>query len=139
LEVDGLQCAGVNVLVSLLTKEEVAELMLVDEPGVCSANGIECISLPIGNRSVPRSQNEVSGSEMRIRRALREGKSVAIHCRVGIGRPAPIAASVLVAEGIPIENAFGLIRQARGCDVPDTQEQHDSVVRAVMEPTSNQR
>ena len=84
LDVECLQSAGVNVLVSLLTKEEVVELMLVDEPGVCSANAIEFVSLPIADRSIPRSREEVFGLVARIRGALREGKSVAIHCRAGM-------------------------------------------------------
>ncbi len=54
---------------------------------------------------------------------MTEGKHIAIHCRIGIGRSAMIAAATLVALGEAIERAFALVQEARGYEVPDTSEQ----------------
>ena len=131
MDVASLRSSGVNVLVSLLTNAEVAELVLENEPGFCAANSVEFFSLPIEDRSVPQTREEVRSLVAKVCHGLRAGKSIAIHCRAGIGRSALVAASVLVAGGVPVDKAFRLIRQARGCDVPDTEEQRDWVAGAV--------
>jgi protein-tyrosine phosphatase len=60
---------------------------------------------------------------------LRGGQSVVIHCRQGVGRSALIAACVLVLNGVSVDKAFELIENARGCSVPDTEEQREWVVQ----------
>src|SRR5690242_14143863 len=52
-EVKSLREAGVDVLVSLLTPEEVRDLDLGEEADYCSHQGIIFYSLPIQDRSVP--------------------------------------------------------------------------------------
>jgi protein-tyrosine phosphatase len=52
---------------------------------------------------------------------------VVIHCRQGVGRSALIAACVLVLRGVSVEKVFDLIENARGCSIPDTEEQRDWV------------
>jgi protein-tyrosine phosphatase len=37
---------------------------------------------------------------------LRQGHGVGIHCRVGVGRSALVAACVLSALGVPLERRF---------------------------------
>lgn len=54
---------------------------------------------------------------------VRAGKSVAIHCRQGVGRSALVAACVLVLRRVLVNEAFEKIEEARGCAVPDTEEQ----------------
>ncbi len=46
-----------------------------------------------------------------------------LHCRMGIGRSALVAASLLVVLGMPATATWARIEQARGCPVPDTPEQ----------------
>jgi len=55
-----------------------------------------------------------------IARALEEGKSVAVHCRQGIGRSGLIAAGVLMSSGIAAEKATEVVSAARGLPVPET-------------------
>jgi hypothetical protein len=57
-EIQALAKAGVNVLVSLLTADEVAELELQDEERLCGDCGIRFISFPIPDRGVPFSTAE---------------------------------------------------------------------------------
>ena len=55
--------------------------------------------------------------------ALRSGKTVAVHCRQGIGRSAIMVAAALIAAGLNAETAVNAIRRSRGLDVPETQAQ----------------
>jgi protein-tyrosine phosphatase len=122
-EVAGWKGEGVNVIVSLLERHEVDELELQQEQTFCRAADIEFVSFPIPDRSVPASSTETEQLVRRISAIVVEGKSVAIHCRAGIGRSSLIAACVLVRHGYDANSAFDAIARARGVGVPDTEAQ----------------
>lgn len=132
-EIASLAAQGVDVLVSLLTQDEAADLELVDEAASCKANGIEYISFPIDDRSVPDERRAVGKLIDQICQALEMKLGVAIHCRAGIGRSSMIAALVLAAIDIPIDGAFRMIADSRGCDVPDTPQQREWVKKFLGE------
>jgi protein-tyrosine phosphatase len=115
--------AGVGVVVSLLTPDEVADLGLAEEETLCRASGIEFFKSPIPDREVPPSSSTVSELLATLRSDLAEGKNVAIHCRQGIGRAALIAISLLVLSGMDPDAAIRSASAARGCSVPETPEQ----------------
>ena len=117
------QEAGVNVVISLLTRDESAELGLNQEELLCRAQGIQFYAYPIQDRGVPASRKATADLVRNLETALRAGKSVAVHCRQGIGRSSLIAALLLVSEGIDSEFAIARISQKRGRTVPDTIEQ----------------
>jgi protein-tyrosine phosphatase len=122
-EIRSLAEAGVNVLVSLLTADEVAELELQDEERLCDDCGVRFISFPIQDRGVPFSISDARRTIGLILTELRAGKTVAVHCRMGIGRSALVAACLLKSQGIGVDEAFAMISRARGFSVPDTDEQ----------------
>jgi len=122
-EVQGWRAAGVDVIVSLLTSDEVADLDLAQEGGLCEAHGIDFRSFPIVDRSVPVSRKATLEFVKKLAKLLAGGKSIAIHCRQGIGRSALIAACLLVLSGIVPEAAFLRVSEGRGCSVPETSEQ----------------
>ena len=124
-EIQSLKQEGVDVLVSLLTPEEVFYFDLQAEPNNCQACGIEFISFPITDRETPESETITLEFVQRLAEFVKAGKGVAIHCYAGIGRSSLIAACVLVALGINPRAAFGLIKNSRGCEVPDTREQRE--------------
>ena len=126
-ELQALAKAGVNVLVSLLTADEVAELELQDEERLCGDCGLRFISFPIPDRGVPFSIAEAGRTIDLILEELQAGKAVAVHCRMGIGRSALIAACLLKSQGIGVDEAFAMISRARGFSVPDTEEQREWV------------
>jgi protein-tyrosine phosphatase len=130
-EVESLRAAGVDALVWLLTREEMAELNLLGEAGCCSASGIEFVSFPIADRGVPASEQAARSTVQRLATLLTRGKAVAVHCRQGVGRSAVVAACLLASFGQTPEAAFERIAQARGCSVPDTPEQRAWVKRFV--------
>jgi protein-tyrosine phosphatase len=122
-DVQTLAKAGVSVIVSLLTADEVAELELQDEERLCGDCNITFISFPITDRGVPLSIPEARRAVDLVLEELRAGKNVAVHCRMGIGRSALVAACVLKCQGITVDEAFAMIGKARGFSVPDTDEQ----------------
>lgn len=126
-EVAAWRRAGVDVVASLLTPDEAAELGLAAEAGECRSQGVEYLTLPTPDRGVPAPQ---AGAAVIARLAglVAEGKTVAVHCRQGIGRSAVIAAGVLVALGADAESAIRAVADARGCPVPETPEQRRWVV-----------
>ena len=127
-EIKSLSEAGVDVLVSLLTPEEVWELDLGKEAEYCSDQKILFYSLPIQDRSIPPfSASTIKFSEQ-LNKHLSEGKHVALHCRQGLGRAALMAASLLVLTGYSPDQAFDLLSKARGYPVPETEEQKAWVI-----------
>lgn len=122
-EIRSLRQQKVDVLVSLLTPEEIAELHLDEEETLCKAAGLQFLSLPIPDRSVPASYETVLQFSRELSRLHHDGKKIVIHCRAGIGRASLIAASMLALQGHSVENAFKTVAAARGCSVPDTAEQ----------------
>ena len=122
-EIESWEQSGVNCVVSLLEPAEVAELGLQDEQELCAKAGIEFLQFPIPDRGVPQSGEDLSVLVQALAHHMREGRGVAIHCRIGVGRSALVAACALVALGRPIESAWQSIQAARGFSVPDTPEQ----------------
>jgi protein-tyrosine phosphatase len=128
-EIQALRSAGVDVVVSLLTRNEATELALDDEAALSQAHEVEYVSLPIEDRAVPASLPAMPDLVHRIRGWLDDGKTVVAHCRSGIGRSTVLAASVLVSAGVSPDAAFEQIERARGCPVPDTDGQRAWVGR----------
>lgn len=124
-EIRSLKMSGVDVVVSLLEEEEIRELNITEEESICETNDITYLSFPIKDRNVPPSKRDARDFTWMLANLLQEGHSMVIHCRQGVGRSALIAACVLALRGVPVGNVFNLIEKARGCPVPDTQEQRE--------------
>src|SRR5881392_3794728 len=75
-EVEAWRRAGVDVVVSLLTTDEVADLDLAAEGDLCRARGIEFLSFPIPDRGVPSSTAAVAALLTKLGDALAHGKTV---------------------------------------------------------------
>lgn len=121
-EMLALRQAGVDILVSLLTRVEAVELDLTDEPAAAVRMGLEFHAFPIIDLGVP-DHVEVQPLLEVLTRALISGRHVAVHCRAGIGRSSLIAAALLVRLGTPIEQVWHVITAARGVSVPETDQQ----------------
>lgn len=126
-EIFGLSTLDINIVVSLLDFGEILELGLREEKQICEANGIEYISFPIKDRSVPESPAHTIQFVRNLHLKLLAGQNIVIHCRAGIGRSGLMAACLLVHAHESPPKAFARISEARRLNVPDTQEQIDWV------------
>jgi protein-tyrosine phosphatase len=113
----------IDVVVSLRAPEEVVELELDKETDLCRERGVEFISFPIPDRSIPPSLPRTVELARQLAFKINNGKSVAIHGRAGMGRSSVIAACVLICTGTEAGAALGLVCATRGIKVPDTDEQ----------------
>jgi protein-tyrosine phosphatase len=95
----------------------------LDEADTCAASQIAFRSLPILDRQVPPLNAETIAFVRDLASQRKQGAHLVLHCRMGVGRSALIAASVLIVLGMPATAAWARIEQARGCPVPDTLEQ----------------
>lgn len=128
-EVSSLKQLGVDAVVSLLESHEIIDLDISDEARLCSEQNIEFLSFPIVDRNVPVSLPEFSRFAEKVASLLRENKSVVVHCRQGVGRAGLLAACVLILNSVSADDALSRISQARGCVVPETEEQKAFVER----------
>lgn len=119
--------AGVDIVVCLLTPDEIVDLNLVGEAALSKANGMEFISFPIIDRGVPDRNRTVLELLRTLEKSLLNEKAIVVHCRQGLGRSALIAACLLVLAGYQPESAFHQITVARGCPAPETEEQRQWV------------
>jgi protein-tyrosine phosphatase len=128
LAVKEWKSSGVDFVVSLLEREEVSELGLQREADLCRTNEIEFMSFPIRDHGLPESRRDVLRVSHSLAAELRDGRSIAIHCRAGIGRSSVMAACALICCGVGALQALALISVVRGLSVPDTDEQRDWVL-----------
>jgi len=128
-EVQGWRAVGVDVVVSLLTPAECAELDLAEEAALCRRAGMTFIAFPLTDRSVPVPEAEADPLVAELVDFLTAGAHVGLHCRMGIGRSAILAAATLIALGQTPEQALAALAAARGCAVPDTPQQREWVER----------
>jgi protein-tyrosine phosphatase len=122
-ELDDWRSAGIESVVCLLQPDEIDELSLGDEAELCRVANIEFVSYPIADRGVPDDENSLAQLVRRLAADLKRGRSVAIHCRAGIGRSAVVAACVMHALGVQPDTALRQLSEARGVRVPDTEQQ----------------
>jgi protein-tyrosine phosphatase len=134
-EVSALSREGIDTLVSMLTDGEANELGLQHESAECGAAGIKFVNVAMPDRSVPSDRNAFLRCVEQLADLVRGGGHVAVHCRASIGRASLLAASVLIRLGWDANAAFDAIQLARGCPVPDTEQQRRWVLSNV--PTSD--
>lgn len=121
-EMAALHAAGVDILVCALTATELDEVDLAEEPHTAHAAGLEFVSIPIQDRSVPDPATVLPDLQ-RLAGRLRDGAHIVTHCRFGIGRASLLAAGVLVLNGLSSDQAWSQLEHARGLAVPDTPAQ----------------
>ncbi len=122
-EISGLRDLGITDLVSLLEWHEELDLGLEGERAAAEAAGIRFWSFPVPDRSVPSDLAAFRTLVTALASRLEQGRSVAVHCRAGIGRSGILTAAILVNLGEEASRVFEVISEARGLEVPDTPEQ----------------
>jgi len=128
-EMLALRTAGIDVVVSMLQKDEARDLGLAEEEVSARRAGLLFTNFAIQDRSVPQDKQSFQEFLGTLEAHLARGKRIAIHCRGSIGRAPLTTASLLIRSGIPPETAWQQIAASRDCDVPDTEEQREWVDR----------
>jgi protein-tyrosine phosphatase len=118
-----LRSAGVDTVVSLLSVEQVEMLDLEEEPALAAKLGIEFLHHPIPDHQLPQDEERFRAFVADLARRMQEGARIGIHCWGSIGRAPMTAACTLIDLGWPADQALLAIEMARGCSVPDTEEQ----------------
>lgn len=122
-EIANLKKQNIGCIVSLLENEEIYELGLRKEEEIANKYGIEFINFSIADRDIPKKNDKVDLLIDNLSNQLNDGLSTVIHCRIGIGRSAIIAASILLKKGLDADEIIEKITETRGIQVPDTDEQ----------------
>ena len=123
-DLDVLVGERVDVLVSCLTPGEERHRGCRPRNASRSTVEIRFERLPINDVEAPADVAVFDRVVRGLVTARAAGQRVVIHCKMGMGRAPLTAASVLVAEGRPSEQAWALIREKRGREVPDNESQH---------------
>lgn len=126
--------SGIRTLVSLLEPREAEWLGLGKEELLANQSGMEFVSYPISDMHVPEDTAGFRAFVSGLAEKLRAGRSVGVHCRGSIGRSTVTAACILTHLGWTAQAAIEAIREARGCDVPDTHEQYKWIMNYKAEP-----
>ena len=132
-EAEAWAAAGLDVIVSMLEAEETSAFDLEREAEFCAANGIEFISFPVTDRSVPALNQSFWQLTEKLKSRLLNGKNVGIHCRQSIGRAPLLAAVLMTLFGAAPDEAFRQLSIARGIGVPETAEQRAWLEKFVEE------
>lgn len=122
-EIGMLKKQNIHILVSLLELQEIAELNLNKEQQLCTMHGISYINYSIADRNIPAKSNKLEPFINNLNEKIKEGHSVVIHCRMGIGRSSIIAGCLLLEAGLKTDYIMQHITKVRGLKVPDTDEQ----------------
>jgi protein-tyrosine phosphatase len=113
----------------LLTPDDAKDLDLQEEALYCQHGGLEFISYPINDRSVPSSDSGTMELIDRLDNYLTSGKAIVVHCRQGIGRSGLIAAGLLIYRGVSFPEAIERVSSARQIPIPETPVQHAWIAR----------
>jgi protein-tyrosine phosphatase len=126
--------AGIQTVVSLLEKYEAAFLELTDEARVARKAGLYFLSFPIPDTQIPSDPAAFETFIKYLASRLRAGEHIGVHCRGSIGRSTITAACALIHLGWSPREALFAIAAARGCAVPDTQEQETWILNYQPRP-----
>ena len=124
LDLDAVVDWGATSLVSLVERSELSALGVSNLGDAAEEAGLEWHHLPIEDLRVPGERFErrwvYSGNVLR--RKLRSGERIVLHCRGGLGRTGTIAARLAIELGESPEAALDTVRAARSGTV-ETLEQ----------------
>lgn len=115
--------AGIDTLVSLLSEEQVMMLELGNEGSRAKHMGMRFLHHPIPDHQLPRDVSAFREFVSDLAERVRRGERIGIHCWGSIGRATLTAACTLVHLGWTPGSALAAVEMARGCPVPDTEEQ----------------
>ncbi len=119
---------GVDIVVSLITKPEIARYGLGSEKTQLDALGIAFVSFPVDDFDIP----DAGAFEQLITDLtahLQQGQHIFAHCAGGVGRAGTLASCLLVRDSWDADEAMAHVSDKRGCASPENDKQRDFVSR----------
>jgi ADP-ribosylglycohydrolase/protein-tyrosine phosphatase len=104
---------GVDVLLLLVEDHELRECRVPDLVEVMAGHGIEVLRHPVRDLDVPADRETYRATLELVAGQLRQGQSVAVACRGGLGRTGTAVACLLVDAGLAPDDAIALTRRTR--------------------------
>lgn len=126
--VEEVMLLGYEIVVSMLTSEEQAELELLAEGEVFQNKGILYLNFPIRDE-VADSDSEVVGFVDSLEQSHKKTNKMLFHCRGGVGRSSMMLSLLTARLGVEPETSFELITRSRGEQAPETEFQRQWVAR----------
>ncbi len=111
-DVELVHKSGYNIVVCLLTWDEMEKMGMMQYPSELMNKGILFLHMPIFDGSVPHIREAKSLVNTLVQRLLL-GNNVLIHCRCGYGRAGTIAACILLHFDYDAKHAIELVRSRR--------------------------
>ena len=107
--------SGASTLITLMEAAELDELGVADMGTRAAGVGLAWYLLPIPDGEAPGEpfHTRWKASGKNVRRALRDGESIVIHCKGGLGRTGTLAAQLLIEQGDTAGNAMAEVRAVR--------------------------
>jgi len=95
---------------------------------------MDFLSFPIPDHHVPPDPRAFRSFVAGLADRLRAGERLGVHCWGSIGRATVTAACALIELGWKPQAALAAVEAARGCQVPDTPEQEEWILRYEARP-----
>jgi protein-tyrosine phosphatase len=116
-----------QTLVCLLENQELIDLGIPDYVARVAAHDLELKRFPIRDACIPENEGALRSLVGRLAAGVRAGRRLVVHCRGGLGRAGTVAGCVLVALGVPPDEALVRLRVRDPSKCPETKEQRDFV------------
>ena len=123
-----LRRAGIDVLVSMLSDDQIDMLELKEEALTAKRLGMDFLHHPVPDHHIPGDPRSFRAFVNGLAERLRDGRRIGIHCWGSIGRAPLTTACTLIHLGWKPQAALAAIESARGCEVPETEEQKQWVL-----------
>ncbi|MCC6469085.1 MAG: dual specificity protein phosphatase family protein [Alphaproteobacteria bacterium] len=126
----------VTALVTLVEQRELMFLGSKDLGKMVASAGLAWHHLPVPDMGEPDQAFEQlwAKSGPVLRKTLRSGGKIIVHCRAGLGRTGMIAARLLVELGMAPDQAIAAVRTARPGSIETAeQEEHVRACKAIDE------
>ena len=120
--------AGIDVLVSMLSDDQIDMLELQQEALTAKRLGMDFLHHPVPDHHIPGDPRAFRAFVNGLAQRLRDGHRIGIHCWGSIGRAPLTTACTLIHLGWKPQAALAAIEAARGCEVPETEEQKQWVL-----------
>lgn len=127
--IEELKQDGIQVVVSLLSRHQVQQAALQNESVACRQAQIAFYHYPITDYGVPDNMAAFKKKVATVLCHLKAGERVMLHCWAGIGRSGLLACALLFELGVPEDEIFSTVSDARGCTVPENNLQKQWLTR----------